>query len=292
MELNPPWVPQGIRLYMRREDVIHPHVSGNKWRKLDLNLEEAARQGAKTLVTFGGAFSNHIYATAAAAQEAGFASAGIIRGEPSSADNATLSFARSCGMELIFAGRTDYRDKATLAEKFKDRWERPCFLPEGGTNCLAIKGCAKIVDDSLLDMDVIVVPFGTGGTMAGLIASTPGRIRILGISALKGDFPKATVAQLLESCGERDHNNWEVDLHGHEGGYARVTEPLLDFIRDFRHSQDILLDPVYTGKMMFRLKDLMQQGIFEPGTRICAIHTGGLQGWAGMKERFGIDPPA
>ncbi len=285
------WTGAGIRLFMKREDVIHPGISGNKWRKLDRNLSEARNLGAKTLVTFGGAYSNHIYATAAAAHACGMESAGIIRGESAAASNATLSFARDCGMELIFVSREEYRDKKALQDRFASRFANPYFLPEGGTNCLALRGCREIMDQPMKEMDVVVVPVGTGGTMAGIIAAASGHQQVLGISALKGDFLGGEVRQLLSECHLAPGTSWRVDNQGHCGGYARINPELIEFIRSFREDCGILLDPVYTGKMMFRLKQLTDRGEFPRGTKVCAIHTGGLQGWAGVYERYGISAP-
>ncbi len=290
-EIHSPWILPEIRLFIKREDVLHVMVSGNKWRKLSKNLDQAKKAGAQTLVTFGGAYSNHIYATAAAAREAGFSSAGIIRGDELSADNFTLRSARNMGMDLIFTDRTTYRDKQRLVERFRDRWESPYFLPEGGTNCLAVEGCREIVNEEVRDMDVVAVPAGTGGTMAGIIAAMPENKKVLGFSALKGNFLENEVQRLLDECAVKSRADWEVIDDDHTGGYARVTAELLHFISEFKAENNILLDPVYTGKMMLGLKKMIQAGAFRKDTKICAIHTGGLQGWNGMKERYGIEIP-
>lgn len=290
-EIRTSWIPEDIRFYIKREDVIHDRVSGNKWRKLHFNLLRAAQNGAKTLITFGGAYSNHIFATAAAAHEAGFNSVGIIRGEEASSVNPTLSFAREMGMELIFVDRSSYRDKQKLQEKIGSQWQNPYFIPEGGSNCLAIEGARDIVDDALHNMDLIVVPVGTGGTMAGIVAEMPAGAKVLGISALKGDFVHEMFQGLLDTCAIETKVTWSIDTGGHCGGYAKISDELISFITEFKHSQGILLEPVYTGKMLFRLRQLIEQGAIPSGTSLCAIHTGGLQGWAGITERYGISPP-
>jgi 1-aminocyclopropane-1-carboxylate deaminase/D-cysteine desulfhydrase-like pyridoxal-dependent ACC family enzyme len=288
-KIEAPWIPMGTELFIKREDFIHPQVSGNKWRKLVYNLERASLEGSETLVTFGGAFSNHIYATAAAARETGMKSVGIIRGESSAASNETLSFAYEMGMRFIFVDRVSYRDKPAIIEKWKNTWHKAYILPEGGTNSLAIQGCREIVDSELLSMNIITVPVGTGGTMAGILAAMPVSSLVMGFSALKGDFLKEDVAQLLASNQIENQASWEIITDAHEGGYGKISEELIAFIRQFKKEQDILLDPIYTGKMMLGIKRKMESGYFPTGSRICAIHTGGIQGWGGVGQRFGID---
>ena len=280
---------KGIRLYLKREDLLHPQISGNKWRKLKYNLQEAKNQGLNQLLTFGGAYSNHIYATAAAAKEAGLGCIGIIRGEETQPLNPTLAFAKSCGMKLHYVSRSEYRDKSNqeFREKLKERFGEFYLVPEGGSNSLAVKGCAEILDDVSLSLDVICVPVGTGGTMAGLIASTDKRV--LGFSALRGDFLKDEVKSLLENSGETDKSNWSINTDFHFGGYAKINQELIDFIQGFKSKQGVLLDPIYSGKMMFGLYNLIEADYFKPGSTIMAIHTGGLQGWDGIKERFGVE---
>ena len=280
---------KGIRLYLKREDLLHPQISGNKWRKLKYNLQEAKNQGLNQLLTFGGAYSNHIYATAAAAKEAGLGCIGIIRGEETQPLNPTLAFAKSCGMKLHYVSRSEYRDKSNqeFREKLKERFGEFYLVPEGGSNSLAVKGCKEILDDVSLSLDVICVPVGTGGTMAGLIASTDKRV--LGFSALRGDFLKDEVKSLLENSGETDKSNWSINTDFHFGGYAKINQELIDFIQGFKSKQGVLLDPIYSGKMMFGLYNLIEADYFKPGSTIMAIHTGGLQGWDGIKERFGVE---
>ena len=289
-EIEDPIVTEkGIRLYLKREDLLHQQISGNKWRKLRYNLQEAKSQGLNQLLTFGGAYSNHIYATAAAAKEAGLGCIGIIRGEETQPLNPTLAFAKSCGMKLHYVSRSEYRDKSNqeFREKLKERFGEFYLVPEGGSNSLAVKGCAEILDDVSLSLDVICVPVGTGGTMAGLIASTDKRV--LGFSALRGDFLKDEVKSLLENSGETDKSNWSINTDFHFGGYAKINQELIDFIQGFKSKQGVLLDPIYTGKMMFGLHNLIEADYFKPGSTIMAIHTGGLQGWDGIKERFGVE---
>lgn len=293
-----------VRLFIKREDLNHPYVTGNKWWKLKYNLEEAKRQGKNTLLTFGGAYSNHIYATAAAAQETGFKSVGIIRGEEIKPHNATLSFARKCGMELVFISREDYRKKQHpgFIEKLNRDFNEPYILPEGGSNELAVKGIVEFTQSlAETNYDYLCAPVGTGGTLAGLILGSASQKKIIGFPVLKGgDLLKADVDSFLknfsltseysrvpEKISDVLYGNYELDASYHHGGYGKVTKELMTFLRDFEKHHGFRLDPVYTGKMMFGIIDRVKRGMFHRGTTILSIHTGGLQGWSGILERYG-----
>ncbi|MHA6279518.1 1-aminocyclopropane-1-carboxylate deaminase/D-cysteine desulfhydrase [Salinimicrobium sp. CAU 1759] len=277
----------GVSIYMKREDLLHPEVSGNKFRKLKYNIAEAASQKRQILLTFGGAFSNHIAATAAAGKFSGFETVGVIRGEELAnnlqktlQENATLRFAADCGMKLHFVSRSDYRNKTSeafikdLRKKFGDFYR----VPEGGTNELAVKGCEEILSPKDEGFDVIACAIGTGGTISGLINASGEHQQILGFPALKGDFLKAEVE------GFSKKNNWKIIPDYHFGGYAKVNEDLIYFINSFRKEFDVQLDPVYTGKMMYGIFELAKKKYFSKNTRILAIHTGGLQGISGMNK--------
>ena len=256
-----------ISLYVLRLDLVHPHISGNKWFKLRYNLEEARKQGKKTLVTFGGAYSNHIIATAAAGKEFGFKTIGIIRGEElNENDNSVLQFAKYCGMELRFVSREEYRKKEF---NIKDEYY---LIPEGGTNDLAVKGCSEII--SLIDIpfDYISCAVGTGGTIAGIISSLNENQKAIGFPVLKGgEFLTNEIEKLVPS-----KTNFELQTEYHFGGYAKKNEELQNFISDFKLNQNIPLDFVYTGKMMFGVFDLIKRNYFQKGATIVAVHTGGL----------------
>ncbi len=277
----------GIAIYLKREDLIHPEVSGNKFRKLKYNIAEAASQQKQILLTFGGAFSNHIAATAAAGKIAGFETIGVIRGEELAHDlqktlkeNPTLRFADDCGMKFHFVSRSDYREKTSevfieeLRKKFGDFY----LVPEGGTNELAVKGCEEILNSEDAEFDVIACAVGTGGTISGLINASGENQQILGFPALKGDFLKAEIEQFSKKT------NWRIIPDYHFGGYAKVDKVLIDFINDFRRDYGIQLDPVYTGKLIYGIFDLARKNYFSKNTRILAIHTGGLQGISGMNK--------
>ncbi|MBL3654770.1 1-aminocyclopropane-1-carboxylate deaminase/D-cysteine desulfhydrase [Fulvivirga sediminis] len=273
-----------IQLFVKREDLIHPDVSGNKWRKLKYNLIQAKSEGHHTLLTFGGAYSNHIYATAAAAKEVGFKSIGIIRGEEHLPLNHTLSFAKEQGMHISYMDRSTYRLKKTapIIQQLRDKYGDFYLVPEGGTNNLAIKGCEEIVDDEVRSFDYVCSASGTGGTLSGIIVGMQGAGQVLGFSALKGDFLQKEVGDLLKGYGV-DYQNWKVNTDYHFGGYAKINAELMSFIHRFREEHNLPLDPVYTGKMMFGLWALIGMDYFEPGSKILAIHTGGLQGLKGFE---------
>ena len=277
----------GAKIYLKREDLLHAEVSGNKFRKLKYNLAEAAFQKRQILLTFGGAFSNHIAATAAAGKIAGFETIGVIRGEELANDlqktiqeNPTLKFASDCGMKFHFVSRSDYRNKTSevFIEELRKKFGNFYLVPEGGTNELAVKGCEEILTPEDEKFDMIACAVGTGGTVSGLINASASHQQVLGFAALKGDFLKAEVERFSK------RNNWRIIPDYHFGGYAKVDVALIDFINNFRRKYGIQLDPVYTGKMMFGIFDLAEKGYFSKNTRILAIHTGGLQGISGMNK--------
>jgi 1-aminocyclopropane-1-carboxylate deaminase len=276
----------GIELFIKRDDLIHPEISGNKWRKLKYNLEEAEKLGKKGLLTFGGAYSNHIYATAAAGKEFGFHTIGVIRGKDASEENPTLSFAKSCGMTLHFIDRDEYRNKndKDFLEKLKAEFNEPYIIPEGGANIQGVRGCAEIISEIDLPFDYICCPCGTATTLAGLVTGLKGKSKALGFAVLKnGGFLNEEVNKLLYE--EQTYKNWSINTDYHFGGYAKADETLLKFIAELEQKHQIQYEPIYTGKMMYGIYDLVSKGFFRKGERIIALHTGGLQGLAGLKER-------
>lgn len=290
---------RGIRLLLKRDELrflaAYPGdraFGGNKWRKLKYNLPAAQEQGYRRLLTFGGAYSNHIAATASAGRLFGFQTIGIIRGEPGS-DNPTLRHAQRCGMHLHFVDRTTYRRKEEpeVLREIMDRFGPACLIPEGGTNGLALQGCREMVTEIEEQLPgglpaYICLAAGTGGTLAGVIDGLAGRSFALGFSALKGGFLAGEVTSLLREYGSAVQNNWLMVDRYHFGGYARFKPPLLEFIRDFREQHGIQLDPIYTGKLMYGVYDMIKEGFFPGGSTVLAVHTGGLQGIAGFEERY------
>lgn len=279
----------GLKLLVKRDDLIHEHVSGNKWRKLKYNLTEAVQHNHHTLLTFGGAYSNHIAATAFMCYSAGLDSIGIIRGEDDP-DNPTLAFARKHEMELHFVSREDYRRKTEedFIDQLEEKHGRFFLVPEGGANGLGVRGCAEILSEVEPDFDVVCTAMGTGTTAAGLMLSLKEDQKLIGFPALKGgEFLKDEVDRLIQESNLRmaQPPKFQLATDYHFGGYAKMKPELLEFISGFTERTGIPLDPVYTGKMMFGIYDMIGKGEFAKGTTILALHTGGLQGWDGMKLR-------
>lgn len=275
----------GVELFIKREDLIHKHISGNKYRKLKYNIEEAKELHYNTLLTFGGAFSNHIAAVAAVGKEFGFKTIGVIRGEElkdNTAYNPTLQFARSQGMQFHFVSRADYRKKeeASFVDQLRKEFGDFYLVPEGGTNKLAVKGCEEILTHDDKRFDCVCCAVGTGGTISGLINASGSHQKILGFPALKGDFLSNNIAKFVTK------DNWELITDYHFGGYAKIDAELVGFINWFKQNFDVPLDPVYTGKLMFGVKDMIDKSYFKPNSRILVIHTGGLQGIAGMNQQL------
>ena len=276
-----------VRLFIKRIDKIHPFVSGNKWFKLKYNLLEAKKQGLNTLLTFGGAYSNHISATAFAAKEKGISSIGIIRGEEHLPLNPTLRFAIDNGMKLYYIIRSNYKEKtsANFLEALKNQFGDFYLISEGGTNELAIQGAKEILDTNDTQ-DYICCPVGTGGTIAGIINASNNLQTVIGFPAIKG------FKQL-----EKDINNWTNStnykfINDYVGnGYAKINKDLVAFINEFNALHNVPLDGIYTGKMMMGILDLVGKDYFPKGSSILAIHTGGLQGNKGMSERLGVNLP-
>ncbi len=278
-----------VSLDIKREDLIHQYVSGNKFRKLKYNLLEAKNLEHNTILTFGGAYSNHIAATAAAGKILGLKTIGVIRGEELAnnldktlLENDTLGFAAKAGMQFKFIDRKEYRDKESLSFRNKLVAEFGDFylIPEGGTNDLAVKGCQEILTNNDIEYDIICCAVGTGGTMSGIVNSTGPHQKVLGFPALKGDFLSKEIKKYTSKT------NWDLINEYHFGGYGKINEEGVNFINNFYDQQNIPLDPVYTGKMVFGIFDLVQKGFFIKNTRILAVHTGGLQGIAGMNKKL------
>jgi len=272
-----------LSLFIKREDRIHPLISGNKYRKLKYNLKEAKNTGFETLITFGGAYSNHIAAMAYAGKVNRFKTIGVIRGEELFQKwqaNPTLKLAHDHGMRFKFVSREAYRSKSSSAfrNELEHEFGRYYEVPEGGTNRWAIKGCEEILGPEDATFDVICCPVGTGGTLAGISNTARMHQQILGFPALKGDFLQEDIRSFAPK------KNWTLQTDYHFGGYAKVTRVLIDFVNDFHRSTGIPLDPVYTGKMIFGLLDMIKGNHFKAGTRILAVHTGGLQGIHGMNR--------
>lgn len=265
----------GYKLAVLRLDLIHPEISGNKWFKLKYNLQQAKNENKNTILTFGGAFSNHIAATAFACKEAALNCIGIIRGEESSINNPTLSFAKSNGMALHFISRNDYQKKResdflnTIEQQFPN-----CYVvPEGGDNSLGQKGCEEILNDQTKEFDFIFCAYGTGTTFKGLAKSALPHQKVYGINVLKYEANSDLLSGTV-------FNNY------HFGGYAKHTDELLNFKRSFEKAYHIPLDYVYTAKAFYAAFDFINQGKISKDKKIVLIHSGGLQGNKGYEERY------
>ena len=278
-------LPKGITLEIKREDLLHPFVSGNKFRKLKYNILQAKAENQSGLLTFGGAFSNHIAAVAYAGKEQGFETIGVIRGDElrdKISENPTLSFAQECGMRFEFVTREAYRHKTETAfiEQLQVKFGSFYLVPEGGTNDLAVKGCEEILTEFDAHFDFVCSAVGTGGTISGLINSALPHQKVLGFPALKGDFLQNEIHKFV------NNKNWELITDYHFGGYGKVTTEFIEWMNWFYAQTGIPLDPIYTGKMVFGVMDLIQRNYFPPKSKILMIHTGGLQGIAGMNAKL------
>jgi len=277
--------PNDISLTIKREDLNHPFISGNKLRKLKYNLLQAKAENKTTLLTFGGAFSNHIAAVAYAGKEQGIKTIGVIRGDElfdKIEENPTLKFAQENGMGFEFVSREDYRFKSEISfiEKLKEKFGDFYLVPEGGTNELAVKGCEEILTDEDAVFNYVCCAIGTGGTISGLINSALPNQKILGFPALKGDF----LIDEIRIFAQKD--NWELISDYHFGGYGKINLELIEFINAFFDENKVPLDPIYTGKMFFGVIDLISKKYFPPHSKILLIHTGGLQGIEGMNLKL------
>jgi 1-aminocyclopropane-1-carboxylate deaminase len=282
---------EGITFHVKRDDLVHPQISGNKWRKLKYNVLKAYESGCNTLLTFGGAFSNHLLATAKAAQLAGFNSIGIVRGEHADEQNSTLSEAVHCGMQLIKVPVSEYNERNNyhyldqLRLEFPDAW----IVPEGGANYEGVLGCTEILKEIGEHYDVITCAVGTGTTAAGLILSnqTPARIACFSVFKETGRLRSMIEGQMGLVLNDKEtltdyQNDMEIIEGYHFGGYARVNDTLRTFAREIYQRYALPLDLVYTAKLLYGISDLVQEGHFPKGSRILMYHSGGLQGNKGF----------
>ena len=277
-----------INLFIKREDLIDPEISGNKWFKLKYNLLEAKKLGYKKILTLGGAYSNHIYSTAAAGKKFGFETIGVIRGEEHLPLNPTLSFAKDCGMKFHYLDRKSYKNKydELIVKSLKNEYDDFYLVPEGGSNSLAVKGCSEIIPRINKKFDFICTACGTGGTLAGMVLGLNSNAKAIGFSVLKGgEFLNNNVKNFLSIFNQNNLINWEINLDYHFGGYAKVTDELLEFCHEFTDKHNIEIEPIYTGKMLFGIFDLIKKKYFSEGSTIIALHSGGLQGLKGLEQR-------
>lgn len=275
-----------INLYLLRLDTIDLYTGGNKFFKLKYNLEEAKRQGFKKILTFGGAWSNHL-AAAATMNNKPFLIIAVVRGEEPKVYSDTLNYCKEKGVQLHFVSRKEYRKKTSheFIEELKGKFGEFYLLPEGGSNAFAVKGCREIIDYAPIDFDYICTPVGSGGTLAGISTGLNTHQQALGFSALKGaEYLSDEVSKLIQDAGGIQDSEFKIINDYHFGGYAKITPELLAFKNDFETKFTIPLDYVYTAKMMYGIFDLIQMSYFKKGSTVVAIHTGGLQGNKGFEK--------
>jgi 1-aminocyclopropane-1-carboxylate deaminase len=272
---------QSLKVFIKRDDLIHPIISGNKWRKLKYLLKQAQAENKTHLVTFGGAYSNHLLAAAAA--KFGFRSTGFVRGEE--VNNNTLFLCHLHGMTLLFTDRESYRDKPVLFDQYFADDRDAFFIDEGGASTAGSKGCSEMIDELTETYDYIFCACGTGTTAAGIINGITRHglpTQFNGIPVLKnGEFLRNEIDKFSTEPAQ-----YELHTEYDFGGYGKVTDELIAFVKQFVAATGILIEPVYTGKMLYALYDLASQGYFSPGSRILAVHSGGILGILGMKDKF------
>ena len=277
-------MPSGIELYIKRDDLIHPYISGNKWRKLKYLIQTAQLQNKKTLVTFGGAYSNHLLATACAAALKGFKSVGFVRGEELDASNHTLFLCEQFGMKIIFVDRISYLNKAALFEKYFSNNNDAFFIDEGGRSDEAILGCSELIDELPQTFDHIVLAAGTGSTFCGILKGCAKHnlsTKIHAIVVHKG------IPEIVDyTIAKTSYAHYSIQDNYHFGAYAKTSPDLISFMKKFQQATGILLDPVYTAKALYALYDFIQQGVIQAKEKVLFIHTGGLICNLGMKDKL------
>ena len=278
-----------IKVYIKRDDLIHPIISGNKWRKLKQNLIEAKQLVKQGVLSFGGAYSNHIHALAFACRQHNLASVGIIRGEPHYANNATLAQVQRWGMKLIFVDRATYRLRfdAEYLQQLQHQYPDYAIVPEGGSNPLALTGMADVINelDLQLDYDCLFTATGSGGTLAGLINADSNRHQLYGVAVLKqAQYLNKAIKELLPEPAKH-YKNWRLLTEHHCGGYGKFSHHDCVRIQTIVNQTGIPFEPIYSGKMLLAFMNMVEQGYFSAGQRIVLLHTGGLQGLLGLAER-------
>lgn len=281
--IHPILVENNVNLFVKRDDLTHPLITGNKWRKLKHNLIFAKQQNISKLISFSGPFSNHLYALAGASRLFDFNSEVIVRGPQLDANNPCLKFAAACGVKLTPVNRLTYRRRNDLDYLTELQNSKPdsLIIPEGGSNQLAIKGMIELAH-SLPDVDEVWCATGSAGTLAGLVEGLPEETKIRGVAVLKqADYLNETVKQLSPKA--QHQTNWQLLTEYHYGGYGKFNAELWQFCQNLRHQ--LPLEPIYTGKLLFTLFNLVKQRRFPAGSKLLAIHTGGLQGLNGLRYR-------
>ena len=291
---HPHFSEHSVKVFVKRDDLIHPIISGNKWRKLKYNLLSAQELGYQQILSFGGAFSNHIHALAFACSQHNLQSVGIIRGEEQYQHNFTLSWAKHWQMELKFVDRLTYkqRSNAEYIEQLQSEYPNTFIVPEGGSNQLALPGMGEVITElnEQIEYDYLLTPVGSGGTIAGLVKADKNQHKILGVAVLKQQGYLTDEVNTLLGGSAKAYNNWQILNQFHRGGYGKYKPEDAARIIEFSQTTGLPLEPVYSGKMILALLDLLEQGYFKSGDKIMLLHTGGLQGLGGMAERGLLNP--
>jgi len=272
-----------VEIFLKRDDLIHEIISGNKWRKLKYNFQQAKSQGHNTILSYGGPYSNHLHALSYACNKIGFDSIGIVRNGESYKDNSTLSFCKENNMKLYYLDRSNYRFNKYSQEILNDvkkKFSKFYIIPEGGNNFLGVKGCEEILCESNLNYDYVCAPVGTGCTASGLIRSMNNCHKFIGFSPFKKNIEQQK--NIMHFCDFKLYNNWSLISDNHFGGFGKIDDNLINFVRQFKLNHSIELDLVYMGKLFYSLFYLITQDFFLKKTKILVLHTGGLQGVQGF----------
>jgi 1-aminocyclopropane-1-carboxylate deaminase/D-cysteine desulfhydrase-like pyridoxal-dependent ACC family enzyme len=295
-EINEPeWEAAGVRVFVKRDDLIHPIIQGNKWRKLMLHADKIRSTGIRHVYSFGGAYSNHLHALAYLGKQLNVKVSCFIRGDGFDPENPTLQFIRECGAECSFLNRSDYRERhdPDFIQSL-GMLAKACYIPEGGADQPGVKGCTAIVQEVIEVMgacpDYWVLPVGSGTTLAGMLLHPGFKGRMIGIAAVADVALDKKISNQMKagnSTGEKAPA-WELSFRFHFGGFAKWDTDLIDFLRRFQERHGILLEPIYTAKLFFGLDTMIREKKFERGSTIVAVHTGGLQGREGFEKRFGV----
>ena len=275
-----------VEIFIKRDDVIHPIISGNKWRKLKYNFQAAADEGYDTILSFGGVFSNHLHALSYACNYFGFGSIGVVRDTDQKKETPTLSFCKKNKMKLYYLDRNQYRQKKSIhiINLLKKEFGKFYLIPEGGNNLLGLKGCQEIFDEIDIDYDYLCSPVGTGCTAAGLIKSMKNNKKFIGFAPFKKTIEQSE--NIKNFCDFKLYNNWELISDIHFGGFGKIDSNLIKFVRRFKIDFNMELDLIYTGKLFYSLFNMIKNNAFDKRTKILVIHTGGLQGLNGFNFSY------
>ena len=273
---------KNVQLFLKREDLIHPNISGNKYWKLFYNINNYLNENPENpfIITFGGAYSNHIAATAALGKEFHLKTLGVIRGEELQnkwQENPTLKLAHENGMNFRFVTREQYRNKEILTQILQKEFPEALIIPEGGTNELAVEGIQYMLNSDTESFDYLCTAVGTGGTIAGISKFAEENQQVLGFKVVDDISLNEKVSELSK------RNNFKL-IEAHDGGYGKISDENIRFMNDFKENFGIQLDPIYTGKMIRKIFQMIDENEFPEGSSILAFHTGGLQGIFGANQ--------